>query len=173
MCIPNSRSAGITKRNRHKLGPPTDLFYEFIFTYGIMLIIMLLSMALYYVHNVETGINNFEFWVIIVNSFSPTTITFIGVVLFSNNFSSQHKGKQVMTVFLVFGIALTYITCIGLSPKPPNQTAEAIYYLIMVVNIIFTVCSMFLVCGLAFGPPNGTSQGNADGRVSVERRVKS
>ena len=140
-----------------------ELFFQFVFTYGIMTMIVALSICIYFLSPYEPTQSTLisgstsetqeatlkaitNIWSIIINSYMPTTITFVGVVLFSDGFISKHKLRGVLLLFLTVSLALAYIAFVSINGvDPTNDFQTGVLNFVRYLNIVLMVPAISLI----------------------------
>lgn len=169
----SAKSAGVRercKRNwenlKNKIGGASELFYQFIFTYGTMTVIVALSICIFLLdpYAIADESVTSEIWSIIINSYMPTTITFVGVLLFSDNFFSQHKSRGVVLELLVVSMGLAYIAFVSINDINIESTLQLIILeIIRYINVLLMIPSIMLMPGFFVEPQLNSG---SDGRIS-------
>lgn len=139
----------------------SELSYQFIFTYGTMTVIVILSICIFFMNPYAIeGDHDSDIWSIIINSYMPTTITFVGVVLFSDNFFKKHKFRGVILELLVVSMCLSYIAFVSINDAAsPEPYQKSIINFIRCINIFLILPSIVLM-------PGFMNENNSDGKIS-------
>lgn len=153
-----------------RISVASELFYQFIFTYGTMTVIAALSICIFLLEPYNLSIEFTkehiipEIWSIIINTYMPTTITFVGVLLFSDNFFKEHKFRGVVLELLVVSMGLAYIAFVSINNVVVETTHQRIIIqIIRLINIFFMVPSIVLMPGFFI---KKDSVVNSDGNIS-------
>lgn len=143
------------------------LFSQFLLTYGVMTCILLILIA-FQAFTSKEGVTTAKIWSLIVNAYSPTTITFIASLMFEHSCIKNDKRKSAWFLFFVIIMALTYVAFEAINAQTENDTASAV---LGFVGLLFPVMSL---CTL-FGSLDGTNttgiekHATADGSVSGKK----
>lgn len=156
---------------KNKIRNAPNIFYQFIFTYCVMIAIALLSIIIYLLtqdgkppHDITADI-----WSILINSFTPTTITFTGVMIFSQSFLEKHKFRGVILEILVVCMALAYIAFVSVNDLPPEEMDHnklVLLYIVRYINLLLMPPAILIIPGILSTFFNQSSQEGSDGQIA-------
>lgn len=148
-----------------------NIFYQFIFTYCVMIAIALLSIIIYLLtqDGKSPQETTADIWSILINSFTPTTITFTGVMIFSQSFLERHKFRGVILEILVVCMALAYIAFVSvndLSIAEDDSFKNVLLHIVRYINLLLMPPAIMIIPGILSAFSGQSSQEGSDGRIA-------
>lgn len=117
-----------------------SLLSQFLLTYGTMIVILILLFIIQFctISNVSTtsdvstisdnvtgisGPNASAIWGLVINTFTPTTITFVASLIFERSEIKDNKVTSSLLLLFIICMALIYMAFEAIAAQVPNDTA--------------------------------------------------
>lgn len=165
----------IFKRAAKRLAGNESLFSQVLLTYGTMTVILVLLVVFQFCigpnDSATTGtspVSDLKIWSLIINAYSPTTITFIAALIFDLSKLNKNKILSSILFFLVICMALTYMAFEAMYAQSANK--QAIVFLGFLGLIAPAVALATLFFSTSDNRPDNQEPQTSDGLISARRR---
>ena len=142
-----------------------SLFLQFLLTYGTMTTIVVLVGLIK--KGVVENFTAYDMWDLVVNAYSPTTITFIASLVFDHSSIKDSKRKSAICFFSVILMALTFMAFEAIYII--NDSGNTLV-LLGIFALAAPIFSLFVLLSAIDGSTEGnntTSDGFASGRKEI------
>lgn len=154
-----------------------SLLSQFLLTYGTMTAIFFLLVIVQYCTSSNTtagdvtessGLRTVAIWDLIINTFTPTTITFVASLIFERSAIKDNKVVSSLLLLLIICMALIYMAFEAIAAQVPNEIVIAFLGflgLLVPVAALLVLFSATTVENVKYNNNTSTS----DGIISARR----